>query len=240
MTFLFLAPVLLGRPLWPPFDHPLVDVRFCRVCLPSALAGVVFYIHLFAPHVLLDDLPLVDDVFADADLLLRHRFFLDHDLVLDHRHGYFVGAYLSLGRLAAYRHSLDAYLLATGRHLQPLAVGADALADVDATDLALTGPREQFFFAPLHPELVLVLEVAPRLAETFLVAVVLPELAGLGVFHAHPRANRAGAPCVGGARAAVTSVRLPELRPDVPVVDAGALLRLRNRLRFRPRLRVSP
>src|SRR5215218_2451884 len=230
MTFLFLAPVLLGRPLWPPFDHPLVDVRFCRVCLPSALAGVVFYIHLFAPHVLLDDLPLVDDVFADADLLLRHRFFLDHDLVLDHRHGYFVGAYLSLGRLAAYRHSLDAYLLATGRHLQPLAVGADALADVDATGHALAGPREQFFFAPLHPELVLVLKVATALAEAFLVTVVLAELARFGVAHAHARTHRAGAPRIGGARATVDSVSPPALRLDVPVVDACALSRLRFRV----------
>src|SRR5215203_5636463 len=50
--------------------------------LPSAPLGVVLYIHLFAPHVLLDDLPLVDDVLADADLLFHHWLFLDHDLVL--------------------------------------------------------------------------------------------------------------------------------------------------------------
>src|SRR5215213_8136965 len=80
--------------------------------LPSAPPGVVLYIHLFAPHVLFDDLLLVDDVLANADLLFHHRLFLDHDLVLYHRHGYLVGAYLGLRTLAAYRHPLDAYLLA--------------------------------------------------------------------------------------------------------------------------------
>src|SRR5215211_4162010 len=138
------------------------------LCLPSAVPGIVLYIHLFAPHVL-----------------------------------------------------LDADLLATGRHLQPLTVGADALADVDATGHALSGPREQFFFAALDPELVLVLEIASGLAEAFLVAVVLAELACLGVAQAHARANRASA--------AVASVRPPTLRPDIPVVDACALSRLRNR-----------
>src|SRR5215208_4242510 len=183
------------------------------LCLPSAVPGIVLNIHLFAPHVLLDDLPLVDDVFADADLLFHHWLFLDHDLVLDHRHGYLVGPYLGLRSLAACRHPLDADLLATGRHLQPLTVGADALADVDATGHALAGPREQFFFAALDPEL------------------VLAELTCLGVAHAHARANRASA--------AVASVRPPTLRPDIPVVDACALSRLRNRLRFRPGLCVT-
>src|SRR5919112_4453164 len=135
MTFLFLAPLLLGRPLWPPSCLPflapidfLADfialptalrvnilTSFRRVCLTSALAGVVLYFHLFAPHVLLDDLPLVDDVFANADLLFGHRLFLDHDLVLDYRHGYFVGAYLGLRRVVACRYSLDAYLLPADR-----------------------------------------------------------------------------------------------------------------------------
>ena len=79
------------------FDHPLADVNlllyravtrwFPQSWLPSARPGVVLYLHLFAPHVLFDDLPLVDDVFAHADLLFRHRLFLDNDLFLDHRHG---------------------------------------------------------------------------------------------------------------------------------------------------------
>src|SRR5215210_7313577 len=162
-----------------------VTRRFPPGWLSSARPGVILYLNLLAPHVFLDDLPLGDDVFADADLLFRHRLFLDHDLVLDHRHGYLVGAYLGLGRLAAYRRSLDAYLLATGRHLQPLAVGADALADFDASGHALAGPREQFFFAALDPELVLVLEIASGLAQALLVAVVLAELACFRVVHAH-------------------------------------------------------
>src|SRR5215210_7464952 len=199
--------------------------------LPSAPLGVVLYIHLFAPHVLLDDLPLVDDVLADADLLFYHWLFLDHDLVLDYWYGYLLGPYLGLGRPAADRHPLDADLLATGRHLYALTVGADALADVDATYLALAGPRKQFFFATLDPELILVFEVAPGLAETFLVTVVLAELARPRVAHAHPRANRTGA--------AVASVRPPTLSPDIPVVDACALSRLRNRLCFRPGLCVT-
>src|SRR5215211_9324463 len=203
---------------------------FAPCLLVSAPPGVVLYIHLFAPHVLFDDLLLVDDVLANADLLFHHRLFLDHDLVLYHRHGYLVGAYLGLRTLAAYRHPLDAYLLATGRHLQPLTVGAYALADFDATGHALAGPREQFFFAPLHPELVLVLEVATGLAEAFLVTVVLAELARFGVAHAHARTHRAGAPRIGGARATVDSVSPPALRLDVPVVDACALSRLRFRV----------
>src|SRR5215212_650043 len=140
-----LCPVVYSRP--PPcaghldFDDRLADVSFRRVCLPSAVPGVVLYIHLFAPHVLLDDLPLVDDVFADPDLLFGHRLFLDHDLVLDYRHGYLLGPYLGLRRLAACRYPLDAYLLATGRHLHALSVVADALADLHAAGHALAGPR---------------------------------------------------------------------------------------------------
>src|SRR5215217_578595 len=106
------------------FDHPFMDVklllyravtrRFPSGLLVSAPPGVVLYIYLFAPHVLLDYLLLVDDVFADADLLFRHRLFLDHDLVLDYLHGNLIGAYLGLGRIALYRHPLYADLLATG------------------------------------------------------------------------------------------------------------------------------
>src|SRR5215210_4973276 len=176
-------------------DHPYSDVKLLPYraatrrsppgLLPSARPGVILYLNLLAPHVFLDDLPLGDDVFADADLLFRHRLFLDHDLVLDHRHGYLVGAYLGLGRLAAYRRSLDTYLLASGRHLDALAVGPDALADFDASGHALAGPREQFFFAALDPELVLVLEIASGLAQALLVAVVLAELACFRVVHAH-------------------------------------------------------
>src|SRR5919112_1937690 len=56
---------------------------------------------------------------------------------------------------------------------------------------------------------------------------MLTELARLSVAHAHPRANRAYALGIGGARAAAAPARLPALRPDIPVVHASALSRLR-------------
>src|SRR5829696_6650663 len=146
---------------------------------------------------------------------------------------------MGFGRLAAYRHSLDRYFLVLGRNLDLLAVGADALADLHGAGLALAGTGPELLLRALHPELVLVFEVASRLAEAFLVAVVLAEPACLGVPRAHTRANRASGGGIGRASAAVSSVRPPTLRPDIPVVDACALSRLRNRLRFRPGLCVT-
>src|SRR5215212_10243966 len=205
----------------------------------AAAFGGILDVDLFAPHVLLDDLGVLHNVLADANLFLGHGALVDHDLFLGDRHGYFALAYLGLGRLALDWNPLDAYFLVLGGYLDALAVGPHPLADLHGAGLTLSGAGPELLLTPLHPELVLVFEVAPRLAYAFLVAVVLAELAGLGVAHAHTRANRAGGGGIGRASAAVSSVRLPALRLDIPVVDACAISRLRNRLRFRPGLCVT-
>src|SRR5215210_3950019 len=90
------------------------------------------------------------------------------------------------------------------RDLDPLAVGAHALAHPHGPGLALTGAGPELFLAPLHPQLVLVVEVvAPALAHSLVVAVVLAELAGLGVAHGHARADGAGGFGAGRPRAVV-------------------------------------
>src|SRR5215217_790397 len=183
----------------------------------GAALGVVLDFDLFAPHVLLDCLGVLHHVLAEADLFLGHGALVDHDLFLGDGHGHLVLADLGFGRLAFNGHPLDRYFLVLGRNLDLLAVSPHALADLHGTGLTLAGTGPELLLRALHPELVLVLEVASRLAEAFLVAVVLAELASLGVAHAHARANRAGGGGIGRASAAV-SVRLL-----VVPVGAGAL-----------------
>jgi hypothetical protein len=101
-------------------------------------------------------------------------------------------------------------------------------SDLHGAGLTLAGTGPELLLRALDPELVLVLEIAPRLAEAFLVAVVLTELACLGVAHAHPRANRAGGGGICSASAAV-SVRLLVVpvgagAPDGPKAVVGAHL----------------
>src|SRR5918993_3077596 len=105
----------------------------------GAALGGVLYVYLLAPDVLLDDLGVFHNVLADADLFLGHGALVDHDLFLGDRHGHLVLANLGLGRLAAYRHPLDAYLLVLGGHLDALAVGPHALSDLHGAGLALAG-----------------------------------------------------------------------------------------------------
>src|ERR671912_555080 len=196
----------------PPEGLPLQS----GAALGAAL-GVVLDFDLFAPYVLLDCLGVLHNVLAEADLFLGHGALVDHDLFLGDGHGHLVLADLGFGRLAFDGHPLDRYFLVLGRDLDLLAVSPYALADLHSTGLTLAGTGPELLLRALHPELVLVLEIAPRLAEAFLVAVVLTELTCLGVAHAHARANRASGGGIGRASAAV-SVRLL-----VVPVGAGAL-----------------
>src|SRR5215212_1697888 len=182
----------------------------------TPLGGVLDF-DLFAPYVLFDDLGILHNVLAEADLFLGHGALVDHDLFLGDGHGHLVLAYLGFGRLAFDGHPLDGDLLVLGRDLYLLTVGPYALADLHGAGLTLAGTGPELLLRALHPELVLVLEIASRLAEAFLVEVVLAELACLGVSHAHARANRASGGGIGRASAAV-SVRLL-----VVSVGAGAL-----------------
>src|SRR5215203_3870082 len=170
----------------------------------AASGGLVLDVHLLAPDVLLYDLGVVHRVLAHPHLLLGHGALVDDDLLLGDRHHDLVLPYLGLGGLARHRHPLDADLLVPDRDLDPLAVGAHALADPHGPGLALAGAGHELLLAPLHPQLVLVLEVvAPALAHALVVALVLAELAGLGVAHGHARADGAGAFGAGRPRAAV-------------------------------------
>jgi hypothetical protein len=50
--------------------------------LPVTPLGLVFYVDLLAPHVLLDNLSVLDHVLADPDLLLGHWALFHHGLLL--------------------------------------------------------------------------------------------------------------------------------------------------------------
>src|SRR5215203_3476359 len=105
----------------------------------GAALGGVLYVYLLAPDVLFDDLGVIHNVLADADLFLGNRALVDHDLFLGDGHHDLVLANLGLGRFAAYRHPLDAHFLVLGGHLDALAVGPNALSDLYGAGLALAG-----------------------------------------------------------------------------------------------------
>jgi hypothetical protein len=89
-----------------------------------------------------------------------------------------------------------------------------ALADPHGAGLALAGAGPELFLAPLHPQLVLIVEViAPTLGYALVVAVVLAKLAGLGVAHGHARADGAGGLGAGRPRAAVLVAIVVAVRP---------------------------
>src|SRR5918997_3648605 len=81
-----------------------------RAFLEAAAAlGVVLYLYLLAPDVLLDDLGVLHHVLADADLFLGHGALTDDDLFLGDGHGDLVLADLGLRSLAGDRHPLHTY-----------------------------------------------------------------------------------------------------------------------------------
>src|SRR5215216_5247884 len=129
----------------------------------AAALGVVLDFDLFAPHVLLDCLGVLHHVLAEANLFLDHGALVDHDLFLGDGHRHLVLADLGFGRLAFDGHPLYRYFLVLGRDLDLLAVSPYALADLHGTGLTLAGTGPELLLRALHPELVLVLEVACRL-----------------------------------------------------------------------------
>src|SRR5918993_382010 len=166
----------------------------------AAALGGVFDVHLLAPYVLLDDLGVLHHVLSDADLFLGYGALADDDLFLGDWHHDLVLAYLGLRSLAFDGHPLDRYFLVAGRDLDLLAVGPYALADLHGAGLTLAGTCPEFLLRALDPELVLVFEiVAAALVYSLVVGSMLAELAGLGVAHAHARADLAGVPGVGAA-----------------------------------------
>src|SRR5215207_8784737 len=204
--------------------------------LQTAPGGLVVYVDLLAPDVLLYHLGVLDHVLADSHLFLGHGALLHHDLFLSHGDAYLVLAYLGLGGCALREgYPLHGDLLVAGGHFDALAVCANALADFELAGLALTGTCSELFLGPLNPELVLVLEVAAlALADPLVIRGVAAELAGLGVAHPHARANGTGGLFTlvglvgaallggGGSLEAVVGVDLAlELGGDLPVVVEG-------------------
>src|SRR3712207_3609785 len=107
--------------------------------LSVASGGLVLDLDLLSAHVLLDRLRILDDLFAEADLLLNHRPLLDHNLLLRDRHSHLTLASLGPGGLGLHRHAVHVPLLAPGGHRHPVPVGAHALAHPHAAGIALTG-----------------------------------------------------------------------------------------------------
>src|SRR5918992_1596120 len=137
MIYLFLAPLFLGRSLWPPFCLPLlapIDFLADFIALPTALRvnilTIVFTTTLPMPPICLFLVP--GDPLSDTDLLFEHDPLGDHDLLLEDLHDHLVLADIRLGGAAAlpgltlYQHPLDVYLLAPPRDPYHLTLGSHA------------------------------------------------------------------------------------------------------------------
>src|ERR671921_2950216 len=161
--------------------------------VPAAPLGIVLYLYLLAPYVLLDYLSVFYNVLADAHLFLEDRALVHNDLFLGYRHHDLVVCDLGLRRgLTLYGHALNAYLLVAGGHLYALAVCSHPLTDPYCAGLALADACDELFFGSLHPHLVLVLKVvASTLVYAFIMGGVLAKIAGFGVSHGHARAHGA-------------------------------------------------
>src|SRR5215216_4011977 len=201
-----------------PAATPRLVVKV-RAAASATRGGRVFDVDLFLADILLDDLLVLDHVLANPQLFLDHRMLLDHNLFLNHRHTDLVLADLGLRSLPPlYRHPLDGDLLVPGGYPYLLAVGPHPLAHVKGPGLALAGAGLKLFLGPLHPQLVLVLEViGAGLVNTLVVLRVATELAGLGVALPHAGAHVARLIAVVLAIAAAITVCLSALQPVVGV-----------------------
>jgi hypothetical protein len=109
--------------------------------LPRGPGGLVVYLDLLAPYVLLYDLCVLNHVLADPNLFLGHRTLLHHYLFLGEGDTDLVFAYLGLGGLTLYGHPLYCDLFVAGGDLYLLALGAHGLSYTDLSGLALAGAR---------------------------------------------------------------------------------------------------
>src|SRR3712207_4014191 len=114
------------------------------LALARGPAGLVVYVDLLAPYVLLNDLCVLHHVLADADLLLHHGALLHNDFFFGDRHADLFVAYVGGGGLALYGDAVYGDLLAAGGDLHLLAVCAYALAHADLSGLTLAGTCPEF------------------------------------------------------------------------------------------------
>src|SRR5215212_4737152 len=124
--------------------------------------GLVVDLDLLLADVLLDYLDVFDDLLADADLLLHHGPFFDHELFLDHRNDdlFFPdlrrGGDLFSGGVAFFDgYTLDGYLGALFGHLEALPLGAHELANTHRPGFALAPSDQDLFLRAPHPDLVI-------------------------------------------------------------------------------------
>src|SRR5215211_134312 len=129
--------VAAGPAFPPPSAHAIALADSSRALEASTL-GLVLYLYLLAPYVFLDDLRVLYNVLADANLFFGHWALADDDLFLGHRHHDLVLADLGLRSVPLYGHALHRDLLMAGGDLYLLAVGSHALADLELTGFALT------------------------------------------------------------------------------------------------------
>src|SRR5918994_1494356 len=122
----------------------------------AAPLGLVLYLYLLAPYVLLDYLRLFYNVLADAHLFLEDRALLHHNLFLGYRHHDLVFSDLGL----------------RGPALSGLAL-------TGACD-------ELFFGSLHPELILVLKVVASTLVYALIMGGVLAELAGFGVAHGHP------------------------------------------------------
>src|SRR5215212_3858920 len=141
-----------------PANLPVVALcsRF-RVRVESCIAtGLIVYLDLFPADIFLHDLHFLDDSLADADLLLYHRPFFDHDLFLDHgNHDLFFpdlrrgGGFVSFRPSSFDGHTLHAYLDTLFRHGEALPLGTHPFAHPHLSSFALPRlDRDLLFRAP--------------------------------------------------------------------------------------------
>src|SRR5215210_5474747 len=112
-----------------------------RTCVATCL---VDYLDLLPANVFLDNLDVLDDLLADADLLLYHRPLLNYDLFFDDLRR--VGDFVSYGHGSFDGYTLHGYLDALLGHGEALPLGTHPFAHQHLSSLTL--PR-------LDPDLLL-------------------------------------------------------------------------------------
>src|SRR5215207_4245925 len=140
----------MGRGLdWVAHGCPL-DV----MTLDVVTLGLVVYVYLLAPYVLLNHLRVLYDLRADSQLLLHHSPLLDDHLFFGDRHHYRVFPDLrACGFPLHNRDALHRYLRALLGHDDPLPVGAHALTHPHRPGLALASTDLELLLRAAYPEL---------------------------------------------------------------------------------------
>jgi hypothetical protein len=119
----------------PGAETPLADLTD----LTDAPSGLIVYVYLLAPDVLLHNLGVLNHILADAELLLDNRLLGDHDFFFGDGDADLVIADLGLLGFALQRNPLHRDLFVPGGYCHALALGPNVFLDPHLAGFALAG-----------------------------------------------------------------------------------------------------